>query len=942
MPANHNPAGAFCALQGLFEAWTCRLAPLGSTADVLRITSVIHRLSCAMGAACDGDDGSDLARVEELERATALAESAAQRFRQAHETLAETVSQILEAKKGVLAPGLVQARDAAFEQLWAARKKLEECDSSLDFDAIYAAARARLAPVESALAELEQVTDVKLAAALEADYWTDDGKDIATVKEYGTTLRTIAEGVAQRLQTGAASAWRFLEHAAACADDQMLKAASALQAEISAIAALESPCGEGLVAVLGSATPWDVILRCAARLLQPLRVAHARIGWLNSRAAALQSEVDAFVTGFEEREQVVADFEEEYTTMRETRQACGRFKLALGYIGDDDVIANEVDREEYARLQHACRVATRNRDEAARRLFLASKAYHPETLVQQQQELRPTGLTSVWNERKLEDYEQRQPLAHHDGSHVMFRAKYEGRVCILKGVQVQRGAALCREAEVLRRLQHPNIVKLEAAFIQSGLLYLHLPYARHGDLEQYLARQARMPPDARTTIGQLCHMARQLCEALAYLAERNVVHCDVKPANVFVDEEDDGSSAPIAILGDFDVSHTASGRTATMTVALQTRGVATHYSAGYAAPEVVRAPSGQLPRATSKLDVFGLGCVIYHMHMYPRTLPVPKSINDEITSDAGLFRHVNDALPECAVAAWAEAVPRCAIVSTTCANPIARISPRELLQTEYMRRAAGEYTRMDIQPPAYWQYSELAGSRVVPDPEVMAQVEKLLNDTAKPEAHGVGRDSHKRHFRRFKVTNVQRVENVEAWSKYAAHRRVLADALAHEGYVLPEQAGGLLSANFCYPLEGTLEEAAGEVFLLHGTGKPESIASSGFDVRYTHTRAGGGQMFGHGVYFAESASKSDQYVWPSAGGKLTMVLARVCLGRCQVVTEGRRNMPFLPEVEGLSTSVARVYYDSILTEVPGMRFREVLVGKDTTTYPELLVEYERV
>ena len=36
-------------------------------------------------------------------------------------------------------------------------------------------------------------------------------------------------------------------------------------------------------------------------------------------------------------------------------------------------------------------------------------------------------------------------------------------------------------------------------------------------------------------------MALQLCEAVAYLAERTLCNCDVKPANVFADEERDGS-----------------------------------------------------------------------------------------------------------------------------------------------------------------------------------------------------------------------------------------------------------------------------------------------------------------------------------------------------------------------------------------------------------------
>jgi hypothetical protein len=57
---------------------------------------------------------------------------------------------------------------------------------------------------------------------------------------------------------------------------------------------------------------------------------------------------------------------------------------------------------------------------------------------------------------------------------------------------------------------------------------------------------------------------------------------------------------------------------------------------------------------------------------------------------------------------------------------------------------------------------------------------------------------------------------------------------------------------------------------------------------------------------------------------------------------GRRNAPFLPEVEGKSTAAVPVYYDSILTEVPSMHFREVVVGRDTSAYPELIVEYERV
>ena len=152
----------------------------------------------------------------------------------------------------------------------------------------------------------------------------------------------------------------------------------------------------------------------------------------------------------------------------------------------------------------------------------------------------------------------------------MVCAEYEDRTCILKVVQLQLGQALCKVAEILRCLAHPNI----------NFIYLHFPFARHGDLWQYLGLQASLSASAHISTHQLRRMARQLDEAIAYLAERSVVHSDIKPANVLIDEASDCTDAPKAIMGDFDVGHTASGRTATLTLALQTRGLTAHYSAG--------------------------------------------------------------------------------------------------------------------------------------------------------------------------------------------------------------------------------------------------------------------------------------------------------------------------------------------------------------------------
>jgi serine/threonine protein kinase len=940
------PDSAFAALVGLFESWSSRVAPLSGTAKVLRIAWVAEQLAGAIAALTHGGQDLALAQLDELEHKTAAAESAAQAFRQAHEALAETILQTLEAESNALPCSRVQARDAAFGELQEALQQLDTCSERIDLATVQTTVRAHLAPLETALANLSELTDVDIPAALDADPPADDDGDMAAINQCCGTLRLAATGVVQQVKKSAAAAQQLAGHFIARDGGRMLETASDLQNALSALFALKTAGGNtgSIAAVLRDATPWDAILRCSARLLAPLRGVGERFGYIKTRAAALRSEVDALASGFVVRAEIVCRLEETHKTMKRVRKSYMQLKLDHDDHSDGDSDAADLNAEELSRQRHAFRVATRNRDKAARELFLAAKAYHPETLVEQHTRLRLTGVSALWSERTLDEYDERRPLACKDESRYnMVLAKHEGSACILKLVHLLERQALCKETEILRRLDHPNIVKLQAAFVESDFLYLHFPYARHGDLEQYLVVQAGMSADTCVSAEQLRRMARQLCEAVAYLAERNIVHCNIKPANVFVDEETHGSGAPIAILGDFDVRHTAAGRTATLTMAMQKRGFAAHLSAGYVAPEVVRAPSGQPPRTTNKLDVFALGCVIYHMHMYPRVLPEPKTVNDDVASRAGLFEQERaGTLPECAIAAWARIIPRDVIVGATHANPTARLTPRGLLQTKYMRFADGEFARVAVQRPVHWQYQEHAGTWFVREStQVVAQVEKLLNDTAETEDHGIGRNCQGGRFGRFRVTSVQRVENSQVWSEYASRRRALADTLAGEGYALPEQARHLATASFQYPMEGgTLEAAAGEVFLFHGTSRPELIASSGFDVRSAYADAGAGAMFGRGVYFSESASTSDQRVQPSAGGKLTLVLARVCLGRC---SHSRRDLPYaLPEVEGMSTPAVPVYYNSILTEMPGMRYREVVIGRDTSAYPELFVEYERV
>ena len=233
--------------------------------------------------------------------------------------------------------------------------------------------------------------------------------------------------------------------------------------------------------------------------------------------------------------------------------------------------------------------------------------------------------------------------------------------------------------------------------------------------------------------------------------------------------------------------------------------------------------------------------------------------------------------------------------------------------------------------PAYWQYQGYARPNLVDEgTDVCTAVEVLMNATAQP-------DWRQPSDMLFTVPRVQRVEIMSVWLAYHGHRRSLADSLVRSRYSLPRQAQ-MATMDFTYPIgHDTLNAAAGEVFLFHGSREVASVATSGFDVRNSFRSSGA--RYGKGLYFAESAIKADMYV-PAGSSSRTMVLARVLLGRCQVVQHERWGELFLPEVPGVTTPEVPVYYDSILAEQPGM-LREVVVGENCHTYPELLITYTR-
>ena len=93
-----------------------------------------------------------------------------------------------------------------------------------------------------------------------------------------------------------------------------------------------------------------------------------------------------------------------------------------------------------------------------------------------------------------------------------------------------------REARIIGRLDHPNIVPIHEVGIDSrGRLYFTMKLVSGRTLEA-LADAMPVGPVAGESLFDLLDVVIRVCDALAFAHSRGVLHCDVKPSNVMVGE----------------------------------------------------------------------------------------------------------------------------------------------------------------------------------------------------------------------------------------------------------------------------------------------------------------------------------------------------------------------------------------------------------------------
>lgn len=145
-----------------------------------------------------------------------------------------------------------------------------------------------------------------------------------------------------------------------------------------------------------------------------------------------------------------------------------------------------------------------------------------------------------------------------------------------------------QEAEHLRTLEHPNIVRFYEFNQDGDVVFIVMEWIDGENLRQRIHRLKRP-----FSIDETKLVLKQICPALDYAHQFQVFHCDVKPANFLINQHGE------AKLTDFGVARHAADSFAGGTLE-------------YMAPELLMA-TPYTARIDARTDVYGLGVTLYEM-----------------------------------------------------------------------------------------------------------------------------------------------------------------------------------------------------------------------------------------------------------------------------------------------------------------------------------------
>ncbi|KNG43985.1 ste ste11 cdc15 protein kinase [Stemphylium lycopersici] len=245
-----------------------------------------------------------------------------------------------------------------------------------------------------------------------------------------------------------------------------------------------------------------------------------------------------------------------------------------------------------------------------------------------------------------------------------------GETVAIKQVRLENlGAADLKnmemEIDLLKNLNHPNIVKYHGFVRSSESLYIILEYCENGSLHSICKNFGKFPENL------VALYMSQVLHGLLYLHEQGVIHRDIKGANILTTKEG------LVKLADFGVATKQSGLD-------QSSVVGTPY---WMAPEVI-----ELSGATTSSDIWSLGCTVIE-------LIEGKPPYHKLQPMQALFRIVNDEHPP--IPGSASPLLREFLMECFQKNPTLRISAKRLLKHPWILSAKRTVPAVPTKPTEY-------------------------------------------------------------------------------------------------------------------------------------------------------------------------------------------------------------------------------------------------
>ena len=171
--------------------------------------------------------------------------------------------------------------------------------------------------------------------------------------------------------------------------------------------------------------------------------------------------------------------------------------------------------------------------------------------------------------------------------------KYVIKQITLEGMDDEEKRETFNEAKILKKLDHPNIIKFKEVFLQrqpKPALNIVTEYADGGDLGQKIEKQKKTP----FSEAQILDYITQICLALQHIHKKKIIHRDLKSGNIFL------MKSGIVKVGDFGI---AKGLQSTWEKAKTF--VGTPY---FLSPEIINNQPYD-----NKSDIWALGVLLYEL-----------------------------------------------------------------------------------------------------------------------------------------------------------------------------------------------------------------------------------------------------------------------------------------------------------------------------------------